>query len=144
MQLNQLKLTSRRKKKKRIGRGGKKGTYSGRGVKGQKSRAGTHKEPSIRPLIKKFPKLSGVRSRQLAKKIENVNLEILEKRFEEGEIVSPKTLLEKSLVSSRWGKLPIVKILGGGDIKKALLFKNCQFSAAAREKIKKAKGKIEN
>lgn len=144
MQLNQLKSISSRKKRKRVGRGGKKGTYSGRGVKGQKARAGTRKEPSIRPFIKKFPKLRGIRMQYSAKNIENVSIEMLEKKFKEGEVVSPETLQEKSLISLRWGKLPVVKILADGDIKKSLLFKDCEFSAAAREKIEKANGKIEN
>ena len=144
MQLNQLKSISAQKKRKRVGRGGKKGTYSGRGVKGQKARAGTRKEPAIRPFIKKFPKLRGIRMQHSWKNIENVNIGMLEKKFKEGEVVSPKTLHEKSLISFRWGKLPIVKILGDGDIKKSLLFKNCQFSTVAREKIEKANGKIED
>ena len=144
MQLNQLKSISAQKKRKRVGRGGKKGTYSGRGVKGQKARAGTRKEPAIRPFIKKFPKLRGIHMYRSPKNIENISIEMLEKKFKEGEVVSPKILQEKSLISLRWGKLPTVKILGDGEIKKSLFFKNCQFSVVAREKIKKANGKIED
>ncbi len=44
MQIHQLKLKSKKKNKKRIGRGGKRGTYCGRGTKGQKARSG-HKLP---------------------------------------------------------------------------------------------------
>ncbi len=61
MQLHELRPKHKLKKKKRIGRGGKTGTYSGRGVKGQKSRAGAKFEPIIRGLIKRYPKLRGYR-----------------------------------------------------------------------------------
>jgi large subunit ribosomal protein L15 len=59
MQLHEIKPIYKIKKKKRIGRGGKRGTYSGKGIKGQKSRAGTRFEPIIRGLIKRYPKLRG-------------------------------------------------------------------------------------
>lgn len=61
MQIHQLKPIHKIKKKKRVGRGGKRGTYSGRGLKGQKSRAGRKMQPAIREFIKKFPKLRGYR-----------------------------------------------------------------------------------
>lgn len=63
MQLHDLKPFSRSKQKKRVGRGGKRGTYSGRGSKGQKSRAGTRIPPGFRggdnPIWKIFPKARG-------------------------------------------------------------------------------------
>ena len=59
MQLHELRPKHKIKKRKRIGRGGKRGTYSGRGMKGQKSRAGARFEPIIRGLIKRYPKLRG-------------------------------------------------------------------------------------
>lgn len=59
MQIHQLKPIHKPKKKKRVGRGGKKGTYSGKGMKGQKSRAGKRFKPMIRELIKRYPKLKG-------------------------------------------------------------------------------------
>ena len=61
MQLQELKPIHRLKKKKRVGRGGKRGTYCGRGIKGQKSRAGRKLKPLIRDVIKKYPKLRGYR-----------------------------------------------------------------------------------
>ena len=64
---------------------------------------------------------------------------LLEKKFNEGERVTPKTLLEKGLV----GKMKAsVKILGKGEIKKKLTVENCSISGSAREKIEKAGGKI--
>lgn len=59
MQLHQIQSSHKRKTKKRIGRGGKRGTYCGRGMKGQKARAGAKMKPAIRDLIKKIPKLRG-------------------------------------------------------------------------------------
>jgi len=61
MQFHQLKPIHKMKKRKRIGRGGKRGTYSGRGTKGQKSRAGRKLVPIIRGLIKRYPKLRGAK-----------------------------------------------------------------------------------
>ena len=59
MQLHDLKPNYKSKEKKRVGRGGKKGTYSGKGMKGQKSRAGRKLEPPVRGLIKRYHKLRG-------------------------------------------------------------------------------------
>lgn len=68
MQLHDIQPKSRRKKKKRIGRGGKKGTYCGKGVKGQKSRAGAKIRPELRDLVKKVPKLKGYRFKRYKRK----------------------------------------------------------------------------
>lgn len=57
MQLHTLQPAHKLRGKKRIGRGGKRGTYSGRGVKGQKARAGRKIRPAIRDLIQSLPKL---------------------------------------------------------------------------------------
>jgi large subunit ribosomal protein L15 len=54
-----------------VGRGGKKGTYSGRGIKGQKSRAGKRLEPIIRSIIKRYPKLRGYRFKSEKRKTKN-------------------------------------------------------------------------
>jgi len=141
MQLHQLKPIHKLKKKKRIGRGGKRGTYSGRGIKGQKARAGRRLKPIIRDLIKRYPKLRGYRFKSKIKnqkaKIMIVNLEILEKKFKEGEKVNPQILLEKKIINKIKGKMPRVKILGKGKITKNLIIENCQISKQAKEKIEK-------
>ena len=62
MQLHTLQPTHPLKDKKRIGRGGKRGTYSGIGVKGQGARAGNKKRPGMRDLIQQIPKLRGARN----------------------------------------------------------------------------------
>jgi large subunit ribosomal protein L15 len=61
--LHTIKPTTKNKSKKRIGRGGKRGTYSGKGMKGQKSRAGRKIRPAIRDLIQRTPKLRGARNK---------------------------------------------------------------------------------
>lgn len=76
MQLHELRPKHKIKKGKRIGRGGKRGTYSGRGMKGQKSRAGTRFEPIIRGLIKRYPKLRGYRFKSAKRKAKNAKQQL--------------------------------------------------------------------
>ena len=59
MQLHEIKPVHKNESRKRIGRGGKRGTYSGKGMKGQKSRAGKKIRPAVRDLIQRTPKLRG-------------------------------------------------------------------------------------
>jgi len=103
MQLHELKPNHKLKKRKRIGRGGKRGTYSGRGIKGQKSRAGRKFAPIIRELIKKYPKLKGYKLKSKKRRQESkttiVNLEVLESKFKPDEKITPETLLEKKIIS---------------------------------------------
>lgn len=146
MQLHELKPDHKQKAKQRIGRGGKRGTYSGRGMKGQKSRAGRRTIPMIREIIKRYPKLRGYRFKSLAKNLGAkpvvLNLEILEKNFNPGERVNPKMLFEKKLINRIKGKLPNVKILGDGTINKPFNIEDCFVSKSAKEKIEKAGGKV--
>ncbi|KPJ57303.1 50S ribosomal protein L15 [Parcubacteria bacterium DG_74_2] len=142
MQLHQTKPIHKRKTGKKIGRGGKSGTYCGRGVKGQKARAGRKMKPIIRELIKRYPKLRGYKFKPLTKKPTILNVGILEKKFGEGEKVNPKNLFEKKLISKIKRKLPEVKILGRGEIKKKLIIEKCQVSKIAKVKIEKAGGVI--
>jgi large subunit ribosomal protein L15 len=142
MQLNQLKSKTKSRTKKRVGRGGKRGTYSGRGMKGQKSRAGRKLQPVIRELIKKYPKLRGYRAKRREKEIVGINIAILNEKFKGGEIINPKILIEKKMIERIKGKVPLVKILARGEVKKKLIIKDCQVSKGAREKIEKAGGEI--
>ena len=150
MQLHQLKPTHKKKRSKRIGRGGKRGTYSGRGLKGQRSRAGRRFKPAIRELIKKYPKLRGYKFKSktnlsvggLKSKIVILNLEALEKKFNSQEKVSPKILIERGLIRSIKGRVPKVKILSKGKLTKKLIIENCLISKQAKEKIEKAGGTI--
>ena len=154
MQIHQLKPIKKKKFSKRIGRGGKKGTYAGRGIKGQKSRAG--RKPRVgfaggdTLLIKRLPKRRGQRGKlnlkkgvkisRLKNKPKIINLEDIEKKFKTKEVVSPSSLLKKGLIVKIKGRIPRVKILGKGEIKKQLEFKGIIFSKSVQEKIKKIKG----
>lgn len=64
MQLHELRPLTKAKTKKRVGRGGKRGTYSGKGMKGQKARAGRKIRPGYRDLVQRTPKLRGSRNRR--------------------------------------------------------------------------------
>ena len=142
MQIHQVKPTHKLKKKKRVGRGGKRGTYSGRGIKGQRSRAGREFAPVIRELIKKYPKLRGYRFKGIEKNLVAINIKVLEKKFKESETVNPKVLLQRKIIRRIKGKPPKVKILGEGKLTKKLIIERCEVSKNAKEKIEKAGGVI--
>lgn len=156
MQFHQLQPIHKFKKRKRVGRGGKRGRYSGRGIKGQKARAGRKLQPVIREIIKKYPKLRGYKqkskmairrvrigSKSQKSKVVILNCEILEKKFISGEKITPQILLMKKLIPKIKGKMPVVKILGNGEITKSLFIEGCKVSKNAKEKIEKAGGRIE-
>ena len=142
MQIHELKPKHKNRDKKRVGRGGKKGTYSGKGLKGQKSRAGRKMVPIIRELIKKYPKLKGYRAFVLDDAFTVVNLDVLEKTSKDGETINPENLIKKGLISKIKGKSPKVKILGTGKLTKKLVVENCKTSKTAKEAIEKAGGII--
>lgn len=151
MQLYQLKPTTKHGRRKRVGRGGKRGTFSGRGSKGQKSRAGARIRPGFRggdnPIWKLFPKQRGAtkkvdvkhaKFRVTRKKSTVVNLGTLNLFFQDGDSISPKTLAQKGVVSGT----KRVKILGDGELDKKFNFSGVAFSKQARDKILKAGGVI--
>jgi len=142
MQIHQLKPIHKSKNKKRIGRGGKKGTYSGKGVKGQASRAGRKMVPIIRELIKRYPKLRGYRAFALQRYETVLNLNVLDKNTNDGEIINPENLIKKGIISMIKGKIPKVKILGNGKLNKKLIIENCKVSKTAKEAIEKVGGSI--
>jgi large subunit ribosomal protein L15 len=148
MQLHELKPTTPRKTAKRIGRGGKRGKTSGKGMKGQTARAGNSTRPEMRELIKKIPKLRGHgknRARTVnAEKAKPVvvNLSTLESVFEAGATVSPKTLVTAKVITTERKRAPLVKLLGNGEITKKLTVEGCQVSASAKAKIEKVGGSV--
>ncbi len=139
MQIHDISPKNKIKKSKRIGRGGKRGTYSGKGMKGQKSRAGAKMKPIIRGDLKRYPKLRGYNFSQLKKTVA-INIAAVDKVFKDKEKVSPKTLVKKGLVKKS-NSLP-VKIIGDGKIKKKFFVENCFLSEKAKETIEKAGGKV--
>ncbi|MBU3901241.1 50S ribosomal protein L15 [Patescibacteria group bacterium] len=143
MQLHQIKPTQKQKTKKRVGRGGKRGTFSGRGVKGQKARSGRKLRPEWRDALKSMPKKRGYKFKSIQDKPAILNLEDLNKAFNGGETITSVVLCQKGLISKAGGRLPVVKILGQGQIAKKLSFKGIAFSASAKDAIIKAGGSVE-
>ncbi len=132
------------RKRKRVGRGPGSGTgkTAGRGEKGQKSRSGYSRklgfEGGQMPLHRRVPK-RGFTNAPFRKEFAEVNLGRLEV-FEEGTIVTPEVLVKRGIVKRvRDG----VKILGKGDLTKALTVHAHRFSARAKERIAGAGGKAE-
>lgn len=140
MQIHDLNI-SKKLKRKRVGRGGKKGTYSGKGMKGQKSRTGFSQratfEGGMSSLVSRTKK---VRGKGFKPKMNNqiVSLDSLDKNFKDGDIVDPKVLKEKNLIKIE--KHP-VKILAKGKISKKLEIKGTKVSDSAAKLIEKAGGK---
>jgi len=143
--MHNIQRNTKRKYSQSVGRGGKRGKTSGRGTKGQKARSGRKIRPEIRDVIMRLPKLRG-RGKNINQSIQAdaviVDIELLEKRFEATEVVTPQTLLEKGLIESVSGVLPKVKILGSGELTKKLSIVGCSVSAGAKTKIEKVGGKI--
>ena len=133
-----------RRNRKRVGRGPGSGTgkTSGRGHKGQKARAGYSRrrgfEGGQMPLSRRVPKrgFTSVTRYPFAQ----VNLEILDKHFENGAEVNEETLLAAKLIQAKRGG---IKILGRGEISKPIKVKANAISDAARVKIEKAGGTVE-
>lgn len=113
MQSNTLKLNDGKKKRKTVGRGGKKGTYSGRGMKGQKARSGSHVDPLFEggrsTLIDHMKKKRGFTSLRAKKVV--VKFGALSEKFENGAQITLDELVKKNLIVQRDAKRG-VKILG--------------------------------
>jgi large subunit ribosomal protein L15 len=142
MQIHQLKRIHKNKDRKQVGRGGKRGTYSGKGIKGQNARSGRKKYPAIRELIKKYPKLRGYRFNRAFNDLAVFDVGKLDKNFEDSQIINPEALLKKRLVARIEGETPRIKILGKGELKKKFIIEGCMLSKSAKEAIEKAGGSI--
>jgi len=133
-----------RRARKRVGRGNGSGhgTYSGRGCKGQKSRAGYKMRPGFEggqlPLIKRLPRKRGFVN-IFRTEYSTVNIGRLN-TFESGSEITPEKLVAAGMVKSL--RNPI-KILADGDINHPLTVKANKFTASARAKIEAAGGKAE-
>lgn len=149
LNLSNLSPADARRDRKRVGRGlgSGKGRYAGRGIKGQKARAGSHKmrpgfEGGQMPVYMRLGKLRGNTSKDampvgpFRTRTIPVNVAALE-RFDEGTVITPELLLETRLVRKKG--IP-VKILGRGELTKKLTVTAHGFSASAREKIEAAGG----
>jgi large subunit ribosomal protein L15 len=152
LSLANLQPAQPRKDRKRVGRGpgSGKGRYSGRGIKGQKSRAGSHKmragfEGGQMPIYMRIGKLRGSTSKDaypvgpFRTATQPVNVRDLD-RFDAGDEVTPESLVEKGILKNT--KID-VKLLGTGELSKKLTIKVHAISASAREKVEQAGGTIE-
>jgi large subunit ribosomal protein L15 len=152
LNLHSLQPAQPRRARKRIGRGmgSGKGRYAGRGLKGQKARSGSHKMPvgfegGQMPIDMRLGKLRGNTSADampigpFRTYSQPVNPRDLEERFEAGAEVTPETLKERRLIR----KLSVdVKVLGVGELSKALSVSAHGFSKTAKEKIEAAGGSV--
>lgn len=130
--------------RKRVGRGigSGHGKTSGRGHKGCGSRSGYRRalghEGGQKPLMRRIAK-RGFNNRQFALVVAEVNLFALEAAYETGAVVTVESLVEKGLAK---GRFDVVKILGEGELTKALTITVHRFSKSAEEKIAKAGGSV--
>jgi large subunit ribosomal protein L15 len=140
MDLAKVMAVGKRKKKVRVGRGSGSGLgkTSGRGFNGAASKRGfgglLHREGGQMPLIRRIPK-RGFRNTIFRVAYDVVNLDRLEEFA--GETITPEFLAGKGVTANRFGRL---KVLGRGDVAKALNVSAHAFSASAKEKIEKAGG----
>jgi len=131
------------RKKKRVGRGpgSGRGTYSGRGIKGQKARTGGRvglRRKGVKQFITKLKKIKGFTS--LKAKMLTVNVGTLNTAFKDGSHVDPQKLVQKGIIKTvKFG----VKILGDGELGKKLNVKAHSFSRSAKAAILKQGGKVE-
>ena len=151
LNLSNLKPAAPRKARKRVGRGmgSGKGRYAGRGIKGQKARAGSHKmragfEGGQMPIYMRLGKQRGPYSKDAMPigphrtSTVAVNVRDLD-RFDDGAEVTPEALAKIGLIRNT--KVD-VKILGQGEVSKKLTVTAHAFSASAREKIESAGGTV--
>jgi large subunit ribosomal protein L15 len=142
---NITKRKNRKNKSKRLGRGygsGVGGHTVGRGQKGQKSRSG-HKstvafEGGNVPFFRRMPKYRGFNNPNKVR-AQVISVRDIQENFKSKEVVSFDSLREKKMVRI---KPDFIKILGNGELKKAVIIEGIQVSASAREKIEKAGGVI--
>ena len=152
LNLSNLKPAQPRKGRKRIGRGlgSGKGRYSGRGLKGQKSRSGSHQmrpgfEGGQTPIYMRLGKQRGPYSADAMPmgphrtSTQPVNVASLEERFDAGAEVTPESLVEKGLIRNT--RID-VKLLGQGELTKSLSITVHAASASAREKVEAAGGSL--
>ena len=151
LNLSTLKPAQSRKDRKRVGRGqaSGKGRYSGRGIKGQKARSGSHKmragfEGGQMPIYMRLGKQRGSTSKDampigpFRTSTVPVNVAALD-RFDDGAEVTPEALVEKGLIKNTKTD---VKLLGSGELKKKLTVRVHAVSASARKKVEAAGGTI--
>lgn len=128
------------KSKKRVGRGGKRGTFSGHGQKGQRARAGHKIRPAERDILSKFPKLRGIgNAASRNEKIFEIYLEHIHEYAGKDGKVTRKVLLDKGLISRM--SYP-VKIILRGEPKKGVVVEGIPASKGAKKLIEEKGGSV--
>jgi large subunit ribosomal protein L15 len=139
MQTHTFKPNTESRLKKRVGRGGKRGTTSGKGQKGQSARAGRKKRPAERDILSKFPKLRGI-GNAANRREETFEIYLNDiAGYAENGVLSRKTLVKKGLI--RRTNAP-VKIVLRGEVKSAYTVEGIPASAAAKKKIEEKGGTV--
>lgn len=129
------------KRVKRVGRGPGSGVGKtcGRGEKGAGSRSGYKRrfgyEGGQLPLYRKLP-CRGFSNARFRNEFEPVNLEQIDRMFEDGEVVNAETLAQRGFFT---GRIYGVKILGNGELTKKVTIEAHAFSKTAQDKLQKAK-----
>ena len=144
MQQNTIKSNQPRKNRKRVGRGDASGhgSYSGRGMKGQKSRSGGGVRPGFEggqlPMIKRLPSLRGF-TNVFKKQFNAVNLDRILEKFPEGGDIETKDLVGARVIRDNGHP---TKILGRGEVTVVLSITANKFTKSAKEKIEAAGGTV--
>ena len=135
MQLHQIQPKHQNRASRRVGRGGKRGTFSGRGTKGLLARAGGKRRPEERDTLKRIPKLRGYRFKSFQERPVVINIDALERKMKSGDLISPETLLDAGMIQKKKGRIPNIKILGRGAVNKKFTFRGVLFSKSVAEKL---------
>lgn len=145
MKLENLPKSKEAKARKRVGRGtgSGMGKTATRGENGQKSRSGASIKPWFQggqsPLYRRIPK-RGFNNARFETKFATINLDVINKYFNDGETVSPEVLKERGIIKKQ---LCGIKVLGNGTLEKKVTVKANRFSSKAVTKIEDAGGKAE-
>lgn len=139
IELHSLRHSTRRSRPKRLGRGNAsgKGTTAGRGTKGQRARTGGRNKlirRGLKAMVERTPKTRGFHSRRA--KSEAVSISTLELVFNPGTVITPELMQAAGLIRHR----NMVKVIGGGPLKKKLTVKANRFSKGAKAMIEQAGG----
>lgn len=133
------------KQKKRLGRGTGTGTgkTSGKGHKGQNARSGGKVRPGFEggqmPLYRRVAR-RGFSNYRFKKEFFPLNLDVLSAKYDDGTVIDIESLRSKGLIGKN---VVLVKVLGRGEISKAVTIKGLSVSDGARKKIEAAGGTIE-
>jgi len=142
MQIHELQGVGKTKRK-RVGRGGKRGTTAGRGTKGQKSRSGGNVDPLFQggqsSLVQQMKKNRGFKSPHIGQKA--LSLSTINKNFSDDDTVSLASLKEKKMIRNKDAKGG-VRLVSGDLTKKITVEYEVALSKGAKEILEKAGGKV--